>query len=303
MSTQATRDPRAQLGEELHALLRDHAAAADAIIPLAGAAYPGHLPRAFRVHCVDGRTLKLVRAAGPRQAALVERISRHLDPHAFSPVLACAGAALLTPWVDGAPLHTAGWSAADVRGAGELLAALHRTAPPRGATPVEDVRVAGYFSRLAAHLRALARHALISPVEQQVWLDAARAHAPAVAATGIIHRDICAENLVRRRGGDLCVIDIETLTLGAYDYDLARTWYRWPLDAAQRAVFRHAYGATAAAATPPSFPFWAICALASSAQLRRRNHADAAAAPLHRLRGLIDALRAGADGAQLAWQP
>ena len=32
-----------------------------------------------------------------------------------------------------------------------------------------------------------------------------------------------------RPDGALCLVDNETVDLGPLDYDLARTWYRWPL--------------------------------------------------------------------------
>jgi hypothetical protein len=256
------------------------------------------------VRCADGQILKLVRAASVQQAKLVERISRRLDAAVFSPVLERAGAVLLTPWIAGDPLDLAGWQAADVHAAAAILAALHRT-PAQAIDAPQDVRVAAYAARLDAQLIELVDGGLISAAERHAWYAAAETHAPARAPTGIIHRDLCAENLVRRACGALCVVDIETLTLGCYDYDLARTWYRWPLPAEQRVGFFETYAAAHAPARDAlrHFPFWAICSMAMSATLRRRRDPAGAAAPLQRLRALVGALQDGAAGAELALQP
>jgi thiamine kinase-like enzyme len=72
--------------------------------------------------------------------------------------------------------------------------------------------------------------------------DLATAHAPAGdTAAGVIHRDLCPENMVRQPSGALCVIDVESAGIGARAYDLARTWYRWPMTPEHRAALFTAY--------------------------------------------------------------
>jgi aminoglycoside phosphotransferase (APT) family kinase protein len=293
---------RDQLGDELCALLHRRPAVRE-VEALVGIDYPGRVPRAFRVGYADGLVVKAVRASSVAQAALVERLSRRLDPAAFAPVLARSGDALLMRWIDGVPLHECGWTALDAQQGGRLLADLHAIPVSDDAAVPASVGVEAYTAKLAAHLDRIVAHQALGSGERQALLDLARAHLPPAATVAVIHCDLCPENLVRQPSGALCVVDIETLTIGACDYDLARAWYRWPMTPDQRTAFLAAYGAQRGA-NPclRHFPYWAICATAASAARRMANAREGAAVPLQRLRALRRDLQAGVDGRFLATQ-
>lgn len=293
-------DLRDALGADLCLLLQRPEAPVLDIHPLHPADTPGRRPRAFRVRYADGEARKAVRCIKPIQAVVVASLSRLLDPELFAPVLAHHGNALLMPWVEGTPLDTAGFDADDAASGGRLLALLHRVAVP-AEVDVGGTTVNAYNRMLRSNLGILARRAEIGAEERQDLLALADAHAPETIAIGVIHRDLCAENIVRRPSGALCVVDVESLWIGDRDYDLARTWYRWPMSPEQRR--RHFDAYTAEAGRQPSwphFPYWAICATASSAAARRLHGGTGYAIPLERLRALRRALDGGASGRQIA---
>ena len=300
----SARVPDEDLGADLCALLHQRGAAIRTAEPVTGGDAPTRKPRAFRVVLADGQVLKAVRAASPRRAALVFAISHRLDPAQFAPVLAHSGAALLMPWIEGQPLHVAGWDLPDVQHAGRLLAALHALALPDGAVPEDGVPVDFYTQKLRAHIGVLARRAAIAHDEATALFDLAMAHAPAgTSAAGVVHRDLCPENIVRRPSGALCVIDLESAAIGACAYDLARTWYRWPMAPEHRAALFTAYADHGGVAPEwRHFPFWALCAVTVSAAERRVQSPEIAFAPLRRLSALLRALRDGVDGKRLALQ-
>jgi Ser/Thr protein kinase RdoA (MazF antagonist) len=115
----------------------------------------------------------------------------------------------------------------------------------------------------------------------------ARASAPTSAEWGLCHGDFCAENLLIVPERGLHAVDNETICELWHDYDLARTWYRWPMDAAGFEAFLSGYRAHR---QPDEFVahfrFWTVCVLLRSAMFRQRNGVSTEV-PLARLRSLL----------------
>jgi Ser/Thr protein kinase RdoA (MazF antagonist) len=116
----------------------------------------------------------------------------------------------------------------------------------------------------------------------------ASADDPGVARTGVIHTDLCPENLVVDRTGALRAIDNEAIRMGPTALDLARVWYRWPMAADEWRTF---VGAYARLVDPTSalahFAFWKVAAVARSARIRVTQGTDGADVPLRRLALLV----------------
>jgi len=249
------------LGADLRALLRQYGVPVRAVAPVSGVDSPFPAPRAFRVELADGQVLKAVRATSAARAALVFAISRHLDRADFAPVLAGHGAALLMPWTEGRPLHDAGWDTPEVRQAGRLLATLHALVVPDAAVPPDGTGLDLYAKTLRRDLGSLARRGAICGDERETLLALAWTIAPTNGGSGVIHRDLCVDNLVRQPSGALYVVDVESMAIGACADDLARTWYRWPMSTPQRAALFAAYAAHGGILPDwREFPFWAACA-------------------------------------------
>ena len=130
--------------------------------------------------------------------------------------------------------------------------------------------------------------------EMSAALEIAHRHAPSACTIGFIFGDFCAENAIVRDSGEICFIDHDTLSVDACEYDLARTWYRWPMTPAQRAVYLAGYGEQRALEPfLAHFPYWAIVVLIGAARFRLSRHTAGTAEPLRRLRALVTDLDQG----------
>jgi len=235
----------------------------------------------FRLDFADGSVLKGRRVRSAASAARIEAIVSRLDPARFPRVVARRGTALLEEWIPGEALDRLTPEPAHVRWAAETLAGVHRLEPlrPRGRHWLE-----ARITLLERHLGALAAGGAVPEADARRLLDAARAHAPRKVDFALIHRDVCPENIVVDPGGRLYCVDNATARGGAPDEDLARTCYRWPLDARMRDVLLDAYRAHR---DPEGFvrhrKFWMIAALAHASWIRHSRCYARADVPVRRL--------------------
>jgi len=242
--------------------------------------------RAFRLDLRDGRTVKGRIFPTASWAARVERLLRMPRAQSLPRPLIRAGRVLVLEFVDGTPLDE--WlpghndSAERYAGvAGVLMARLHRgrSLQDRAPTP------ARYAARMQAVLGALTRGALLdSSVAERLKGLAV----PARARTALTHGDICPENLIRRRTGDLRPIDEERLAVRPLAYDLARAVNRWPLDAGLERAFLNGYASEGgkAAGFLKYRAFWISAALATSAEYRLKDRPATVGPILDRMRAV-----------------
>jgi glycosyltransferase involved in cell wall biosynthesis len=252
---------------------------------------------AFRLVFDDGRILKGRKLADESSATRVERLSSRLDARYFPRIVGRRGAALLSEWAEGVPGVAAEDSLALCRQAGALQGALHRT-------PVlaEDRHRARehwtqWPSRLQRVLRELVARAALDSVTAARAMAAAASSAPADVEVGLVHGDLCLENVVLD-GGDIRVVDTEDLRIYACDHDLARTWYRWPMASRERQAYWDGYRLHR---SPREFLehliHWAAVVLVESAWFRVRTGAGDAGQPLAQLRAFL----ASEDTEATAW--
>jgi len=273
-----------QPGEDLQSLIRE------VNVPLVAATPVGELSasQAFRLDFADGRTLKGRQLATAREAARTEYVLRCVHHPAFPSVLARHDRAILTDWVDGTQLNQVDLTPALARRCGALQGLLHRTPLPP-ATPYQPRIELRSEARLRKDLGALAQAGLIDANEVQALCALALRHAPSSCAVGFVHTDFCGENIIVRQSGDLCVVDNDALTVDELDFDLGRTWYRWPMPVPQRAAYLAGYDALRSSRDfATHFPFWAVAATVASAVFRLRHMPQAADLPTKRLRHLLE---------------
>ncbi|HEY2388549.1 MAG TPA: phosphotransferase [Candidatus Binatia bacterium] len=243
--------------------------------PVTALALPGSARFAFRVQLDDGRVVKLRRVLRPEAAARAWRSIEGESDLPFPRVLARAGEIVVETWIDGEPPATPPPPAV-LTDAARVLARLHAAALAEPDAPRREP-TAAMLRQMRARLDELRERWLLDRALAEHLVDLAGRFAPAESAIGITHNDLCGENLVVDRAGMLWVVDNEAMDVGFLDYDLARTWYRWGLDAPSWAAFVAAYAAAGGAAPHESTaPFWRIAAVARSAVVR------AAAAPPER---------------------
>lgn len=278
------------LGDDLWSLVQAAAASVAAVTKLSDiSACP-----AFRLQLEDGRLLKGRRLPTATQAVRTEYILHCVDHPAFPKVLARHQTAILTNWVDGTPLDRMPLTTDLARRCGALQGLLHSIPLPRD-NPYTPRTGHRSESGLRQGLEQLARAGRLDPDEAQALLELAVRHAPASGTVGFIHGDFCGENIVLADAGDLYVIDSDAVAVDALDYDLGRTWYRWPMPASLREAFLAGYDSGRSCRDfVTHFPYWAIAATLAGAVFRLRQQPQATAAPVSRLRHLLWQSRSGA---------
>jgi hypothetical protein len=237
---------------------------------------------AYRVDLEGGRTLKVRSFLDEARAADNARLRAGFSVGAFAPVLFLHGRIAVEQWIEGAALPPEEGAESVLGAAASLLAALHREAP------LPDVKSAPLREEALLGLGVLARERLVGERTLGILRDALLARDPGTARAGIVHGDFCAENIVVAADGALHVVDNEDIALGPLDYDLGRTWYRWPLAEPSFARFlevyeRHAHRPAMGLA------FWKIVAAVRGAIVRLRHHPEGLPFALDRLRRLAEA--------------
>ena len=290
------------LDDDLRELIRSIDGELVEVVPLESAGYPGYRPSAYRIRLADGRMVKGRRCGNWQRAAAVEYALQHIRHAALPRVLGRVGPTLLTEWLDGRPLTDADITPALLRRCGELLGAIHSTPLPERnpferRDPIED-----WHRRCERDLDELVEANVLTGSESRRALDLALCHAPNRCVAAFVHRDFCIENLVLQSDATICVADNETLGIDAREFDLGRTWYRWPMPPAHWEEFLAAYDARCGAHEfAAHITYWAIVALADAAVYRLRKHARATDVPIARLRTLLREVdRAAADPALLS---
>jgi hypothetical protein len=278
------RAPDAELSEDLAALARQAGAALIAVVPLSrrGAAQRA---TAFQLRFADGTAWKGTELASPDEAAAVAALAAGL-PAGAPRVIERRGAALVSEWVEGATLQDTPWTDDVLRACGAWQAQVHRCRPA-AAVEADDL-LQRWQQRVWQRLDELVAAGLLAPPQADALAGLARRNAPGRCEAGLILGDFCAENIVCRHGGAPCLIDLETLAIAPCDYDLGRTWYRWPMRAAQRAAYLDGYRQhRSAEAFLAHRLFWTIAALVHGAVFRHQQRAATTALPLDALRALL----------------
>lgn len=271
---------RPAVGTDLEALVAAQPAPLVGAVPVSPPDLP---PRAFRLRFADGRTLKGRALGSAARAATMARILSELDRESFARILARRGAALLEEWVDGEAVDDERLTDGELRSCGRVLGQLHATRPARGGSPGQSQE------RLFSRLDDLVGRGVIERGRARQAAALARRFAPARASYGLCHGDFCGENIVIRADGSACVIDNETVGVDVHEYDLARTWYRWPIDAERWREFVAGY---AERRDPRPFlshlPYWVVRVLVDATHFRLRLGEQAAQVPLRRLSDLLE---------------
>jgi thiamine kinase-like enzyme len=277
----------ASLGEDLAALLADLPTDVAGVTPITSLSARRSRRASFRVTLDDGTQIKARRFDSAFEAARFARLTQHLGNARLPAALAQHGGAVLEPWTEGHPLVADELRADELRACGALLAEIHvAQLPQEWATDVVVARQERRV-RLADNLQHLQGAEKIDGAFAQ-RVRAAAAPVPPDPSIGLIHGDFCPENMVRTAAGQILAVDNETIRLEALDYDLARSWYRWPMSSDQARCFLDGY-ATRRSAEPflQHFSYWAICALVDSAVFRSRAEIAGVDAVLKRLDSFI----------------
>jgi hypothetical protein len=286
------------LGTDLSALIATLGTSVVESLPITGLRSRTFTRATFRLTLADGRVLKGRRLDSPADADRIRTVVTRLGRPEMPRIVAHRGAALLEEWIVGEPALQSRADVAFIERCGGVLGIIHGT--PLGTPPIQPQtrpEPAAQYDRVECALAELLQLGVLSARVAADLRTVAREHLPAEIAVGFVHRDFCGENIVRGPGGAPFVVDNGSVGVDAIEFDLARTWYRWPLPAAQRRAFDAGYRAhRQRAGATEQFPFWAVAVLSEATLFRIRARTAGWRVPLRRLERLLrDRRRHGPD--------
>lgn len=251
--------------------------------------------RTYRLWCSDGRTLKGRNFPSAARAEVAWRIHEQFGSPVLAKAIARRGEAMLEEWVEGSVLAGGPIAPALICQAGRLLGALHACPVPGiGDIAHEPLDVEGWLRKTEDNLSALEDQGVLSAAGVARLLDLAHARRREAATIGVVHRDLCPENLVLRSDGQLVSVDNGSLTIGSIAEDLARLRYRWPMSAGELDAFCAGYEEFRSADGLRGVPwFWHVIVLVNSARARLGISRSAASAVVRPIASLLQE----ADGA------
>ena len=275
------------LGSDLLALVRAQGVPLAKLSAITSLPSPVRTRAAYAIELADGTRLKGRRLKSEQRAEAVVRLRARVGA-GFAPILARRGEAMLLAWIEGRGLASLDVLPASLlRHCGAWLGALHRLP----AVPIASGTAASpgeHFAKLERNLALLLEAQLLDEDLARRALAAAEAARPETVSLGIIHKDYCPENLVLTADDCLVCVDDASLSTGPHDLDLARTWYRWPMQPGDAVHFAGGYQEHRSLADfLRHFRFWATCVVVASAVTRVRSHVPGARIPLERLRQLL----------------
>lgn len=225
--------------------------------------------RCYRLHFEDGRIFKGRTFASSERAHSTWSLLTTLRSSFLRQPLAHDADAWLEEWVDGEIVADLPSDRVRADTAGHALGTLHAHALPPGTYGVQPRPAASWIQKTLASLADLQELALVAPAQALAMARQLEAECPTSTQIAIVHRDLCPENLIVDRSGELRSIDNGSVTVGAIDHDLARTWYRWRMTADERRAFFTGYRrATSRDVRDVPIRFWAIVVLLNSARVR-----------------------------------
>jgi Phosphotransferase enzyme family len=236
----------------------------------------------FRLTFADGTRLKGRRLDSAADAERIERLTVALDGRRFSQPIARRGTALLEPWIEGVTLDRLPLDPRLSGECGALLGAVHSVSAELDGEATRW-QPAARLTNVHWRLARLAAEGLISRRACIALNRRASETLPDRPSTGLVHRDLWPRNVVVDAAGVAHVVDNGSISLGAHEFDLARTSYLWPMNRAAAKAFRTGY-ADAAGRQPEPADFWTIDVLSDVALFRRLNGIRGVARPTGMLR-------------------
>jgi len=282
------KEHRTDLGEDLWRLTKTIGSPLKGVTPLTTLPSKRFTRDSFKLEFCDRTILKGRRLESEDRAAKIESLSRLLNRSHFPEVLARRGVALLIEWRDGRLLPSNRVTPSLTTRCGEILGAMHVIEPADELRSRSECTAAAWQARLRVNLEELEIFRALSKEELRLALQMVKSETPEDAATGLMHGDLCPENLVETSRGQIAVIDNETLSIDVLAYDLARTWSRWPMDRQHAQAFYTGYHRYRESIDFREHRlYWAFAVLSEAAIFRLRGDMTGAEIPLQRLKNLL----------------
>ena len=236
----------------------------------------------------NGKSLKIRYNARPSKLRVAATLRAGLADDRLPRILLVTRRVVVEEWVEGVSLAHLPLSETRLGKAADLLGALHATREVGHRKLPVSRRVRPFVRRAERHLARLAASAVIGETERRSTTRALTRFAPEHALAGVTHDDFCAENLVEDPSGRVVAVDNEHMRIGFLEFDVARTWYRWPMSEEAWERFEDRYALWRGPVDRENVPFWRLAAVLSSAYVRlTRLGGSRIGDPLGKLRELI----------------
>jgi len=285
------RDERAlsrRFGLDLGAINDSLGKPVDEVLLITSLASPDIPRSSFKLRLDDGSWIKARIFETAHEALNVRKLREYIVSKHFPMIIDVLERVMLIQWIEGKPLLEKDWDSSLLKTASRIQAFLHWVPIPLNQNEQGLADMQFYHDILDQRIGFLSSMGYLSDMDRSLIREVIRGSDSTRPEIGLCHGDYCAENMILDPKGQLFIIDLETLSISATVYDLARTLYRWPLSTAQRRYYLDAYQAHHSAEDfIQAMAFWMIFVLVQSAEFRSRGKTGGLQRPLLLLKRVI----------------
>ena len=221
----------------------------------------------------------------------MERLVPCLDRESCPQIIAASGRCLIEQWLPGESLQGKAIDANLLEASGRTLARVHCAITTR-VVRLQDHRLRGRLKELRDCVLALRAGGVLGADAAQTILDDVLNRLPPTAHWGLMHRDFMPGNLIVHQDRVASIDNVDVVP-GFLEEDLALTFFRWPLSAAEQGHFLTGYGHGAVVDSWIAHEsFWTTLALVAVAAWRHRSGWPNVHEPIARLHRLHLSTRA-----------
>ena len=205
---------------------------------------------------------------------------------------------MLIEWVNGKSISSAENSSELLARCGNIHYSIHSTHMPDKVTKPylkkKNTDASKGIELIRSQVEELCEKAILEKSDGKILLKLIETHIPSDFEYGLVAGDFCAENLILNHYEKIFLIDNEKLSIDAYDYDLARTLYRWPMSPDQRVTYLESYNHYRDIKSfKEHFLFWLIKVLLKSINFRLSVGTNMVSVPIDRLNFLLSNVKLG----------
>ncbi|MFC1668339.1 aminoglycoside phosphotransferase family protein [Chlamydiota bacterium] len=257
---------RKEMGEDLLILMQKFDSQVVRVEPITTLFSPYLERGVFKLILADGRILKARRFPRPEEAHNMMRLSLFLEMRYFPRGLLFHGRGVFIEWIEGKSFNVLEDKIDIVQEGGKIQGILHATSLPEELYEQSHSEYHYWKNRLEKKISYLVEHGFLRYPEGKRLFKAASIYQEQSLSLGLIHGDFCVENMIINTQNEISVIDIESISVTALAYDIARTTLRWKMNSQQHERFLNSYVMVSIFEEfLKGFSFWIILVLVESA--------------------------------------
>lgn len=203
--------------------------------------------KSYSIEFTNGVILKGRVFESEYDAFKVSNLWKYLSIEHFPKLISSKSNVLLLEWIGGETLCDLNYDLPlDVyRLCGDIQGRVHITKADKedihSCSKYTELKVSDAVERTIKDIKELFKYGIIDQQKMEILTNYLENHAPENLQIGLILGDFCPENIVINDSGNIYIIDNEKLSIDSYNYDLARTYYRWPMSKDQLRAYIEGY--------------------------------------------------------------